>query len=967
MSIPSAASYKTFKFLREVEIPALKIVVQEYEHEKTGAKHIHYAADNPENVFCVALRTVPMDDTGVAHILEHTVLCGSEKYPVRDPFFMMIRRSNNSFMNAMTSSDWTAYPFASYTPKDFDNLLGVYLDAVFFPRISEIDFRQEGWRLDVEDEKLVYKGVVYNEMKGAMSDSSRRVMQDLDNHLYSTTTYHYNSGGEPCAIPDLTYGQFKAFHETYYHPSNATFFTYGDRTAESLQETFEKEVLHRFDALGETITIEREKPFTEPKYVETTYPNDEVEEKDYVVLGWLVGDNTDILATYRLKLLERVLLEDSSSPLLKALETTKLGKAPYPYSGMSDRTRDMEFIAGLEGTKAENAEEVEKLILSTLEAVAENGVDQERLKALLHQMEIESRDLETGSYPLGLKMILESMSSAVHRTDVVAALDVAPYLEQLHKDIQDENFIPNLIRQTFLENPHRVTITAKADSKAAGEDQAKEQARLAEIQAGMSSGDIESVRQLNADLDARQQMKEDESCLPKITLADLPDSIHVEQGVKKQLEGLEATVYAQGTNDLVYQTIVVDLPELDERQTQLLPMMANIMGALGAGDMSYEEVSQQETKVSSGVYGGTSFMTKLGEVDHVRGFFSFSGSALSCNRDELTSLMALMFEKVRFDELSRIKELIQQSALGVERAVGDAGHALAMRAARSDFAVDDALQHKLSGLARVQFIKKLAQDVEDEAKLKELAQEFTDLHQKILAAPRQILAVSEEQFLDDLVHSLNEKLGSKAGEVTSFKAPAVQGEAVQQMWVTNTDVNFCAKAWNAVPSTHEDGPALKVLGQFLRDGYLHRVVREKGGAYGGGANFEADTGTFAMFSYRDPRIEGTLEDFDGAVKWLLENEHEAEALEQAIIGIVSTIDSPKTPASSAKSSFWSDLHGRTKEKREDFRSRVLKVTLDDLHRVAEKYLKDGNSATAVITNAAEADRLKDFGLERIDL
>ncbi len=366
-----------FELLREQDIPSLKVRYQEFRHRVTGAQHIHLAASNKENVFLVALRTVPMDSTGVAHILEHTALCGSEKYPVRDPFFMMIRRSLNTFMNAFTSSDWTAYPFASQNKKDFNNLLDVYLDSVFFARLDPLDFAQEGHRLEFADasdtsSELTFKGVVYNEMKGAMSSINSTLWQTMSKYLYPTSTYHYNSGGEPADIPDLTYDQFKAFYQTHYHPSNAIFVTFGDIPAAEHQQHFEEHALHRFEKLDCHIAVNDEQRYTEPQYFEETYAHeggetdgdqDSTANSTHVVLSWLLGDSTDLQATMQARLLSSVLLDNSGSPLQKALETTDLGTSPSPMCGLEDSQKELCFACGIEGSNPESADAIEALIL----------------------------------------------------------------------------------------------------------------------------------------------------------------------------------------------------------------------------------------------------------------------------------------------------------------------------------------------------------------------------------------------------------------------------------------------------------------------------------------------------------------------------------------------------------------------------------------------------------------------------
>src|SRR6056297_838680 len=312
------ATHPAFEKLRSHRIDTLNLTVDEYRHDRTVARHYHLATDDEQNVFLVGLRTVPEDSSGVAHILEHTALCGSERYPVRDPFFMMIRRSLNTFMNAFTSSDWTAYPFASKNRKDFDNLLSVYLDAVFFARLDPLDFAQEGHRLEFDKPEdpstdLVYRGVVYNEMKGAMSSPTSQLWQNLSSHLFPTTTYHYNSGGEPDHIVDLSYEDLQHFYRHHYHPSNAIFATYGNIPAHEHHEKFEELALKRFDRLEIDLPVRDEKRLFSPTRVEQGYAVNEGEEtanKTHMVMGWLLGHSFDFLENMEGQLLSAVLLEN---------------------------------------------------------------------------------------------------------------------------------------------------------------------------------------------------------------------------------------------------------------------------------------------------------------------------------------------------------------------------------------------------------------------------------------------------------------------------------------------------------------------------------------------------------------------------------------------------------------------------------------------------------------------------------
>ncbi len=458
--------HDAFEWVRSERIESLNLVIEEYRHRVTGAAHYHLASDNPENVFLVALRTVPMDSTGVAHILEHTALCGSEHYPVRDPFFMMIRRSLNTFMNAFTSSDWTAYPFASQNRKDFNNLMDVYLDAVFFSRLHELDFAQEGHRVefaepDNPDTGLVFKGVVFNEMKGAMSSPASMLWQTLTKYLFPTTTYHYNSGGDPECIPDLSYEDLKSFYRTHYHPSNAVFMTFGDIPVYEHHERIQDKALSAFEKLDVHIAVSDEKRYHAPVYVQESYAFDEpgeVGDKTHLVMGWLLGPSINLKEQLEAQLLEGVLLDDSASPLRRALETTDLGSAPSPLCGLEASNREMSFVCGLEGSRPEHTHAMEELVLGVLREVAEKGIEKSRIEAVLHQLELGQREISGDGYPYGLQLILEGLSCATHRGDPVGLMNLDPVLDELREQIQDPDYVPQLVRKLLLDNCHRVHV-----------------------------------------------------------------------------------------------------------------------------------------------------------------------------------------------------------------------------------------------------------------------------------------------------------------------------------------------------------------------------------------------------------------------------------------------------------------------------------------------------------------------------
>ncbi|MEJ2106269.1 MAG: insulinase family protein [Acidiferrobacteraceae bacterium] len=968
------AVHPSFEFIRAVPIDSLRLTVEEYRHRKTGARYFHLASSNPENVFLVALRTVPMDSTGVAHILEHTALCGSEHYPVRDPFFMMIRRSLNTFMNAFTSSDWTAYPFSSQNSKDFNNLMDVYLDAVFFSRLHELDFAQEGHRLEFEtpddpNTDLVYKGVVFNEMKGSMSSPVNTLWHTLSHHLYPTTTYHYNSGGEPADIPTLSYEELKAFYATHYHPSNAVFMTYGNIPAVEHQARFEEKALARFDRLDSHIEVGDERRYTQPVVVEDRYALDEPqgqEDKTHIVVGWLLGKSADARKLMEAHLLSSVLLDNGASPLRHALETTDLGAAPSPLSGLEDSNREMAFVCGLEGSRVENAQAVEELVLDVLGQVAEQGVPQDRVEAVLHQLELGQREIRGDHYPYGLQLILEGLSPVVHGGDPVALLNLDPVLEDLRQAIQDPEFIKGLARELLLENPHRVRLTLRPDSGLAAERDRAERDRLAAIKDNLDAKEKQHIVEQAAALAARQEQEDDPEVLPKVTLDDVPKDFPIPEGERSEIGGAPATFYTQGTNGLVYEQVVIDLPQLDDDLVPLLPHFTHCLTELGSGGRDYMETQAHMDAVTGGVHASASVRGAIDDVQRTRSTFVLSGKALARNHEGLSEFMHETLETVRWDELDRMREILAQDRAHAEQSVTGNGHGLAMGAAASRMSPAAALNHRWRGLAGIQALKSLDDRLSDRGALEKLAGDFQRIHEILLRAGRQFLIVGEEERRSDFAAGLGAHWRAASGGLQAF-SPAPIRETVREMWVTSTQVNFCAKAYPTVPIEHEDAAPLAVLGGFLRNGFLHRVIREQGGAYGGGAGHDPDNAVFRFFSYRDPRLAETLADFDRSLDWLQSNGHDGRQLEEAILGVIGSIDKPGSPAGEAKKAFHSSLHGRTSDQRRRFRSRILGVSLDDLRRVGAQYLRPEVASVAVVTSGAASDQATDLGLETLKL
>ncbi|AQA19379.1 peptidase M16 [Halioglobus japonicus] len=963
MSNPLPTAHATFEPVRAQAIESLNLQIQEFRHRETGAVHYHMAADNTENVFLVALRTVPQDSTGVAHILEHTALCGSERFPVRDPFFMMLRRSLNTFMNAFTSSDWTAYPFASQNRKDFNNLLDVYLDAVFFSRLDPLDFAQEGHRVefatpDDPSSELIYKGVVFNEMKGAMSSVSSTLWQKFCEHLFPSTTYHYNSGGEPENIPDLSYAQLKAFYESHYHPTNAIFMTFGDIPAAEHQAAFEERALARFERLDQRIEVQPEQRLAAPIRVNDIYAFDENTDtagKTHLVMGWMLGESSDLEGMLEAQLLSSVLLENSASPLQHALETTELGQAPSPLCGLEESMREMVFVCGIEGSEAEHADAFEQMVLEIIEDVANNGVAAERLEAVLHQLELHQREVSGDNYPYGLHLILQALGSATHYADPIAAMNLDPVIESLRTKIQDPDYIKRLARQLLLDNSHRLTLVVEPDSELSARRLEREAARLADIKQAMSEEQKQATVKLAADLIERQQSTDDESILPKVELTDIPAEVSDVSPTQSPINGLTVTRYGQGTNGLVYQQWVAPLPALDDKQRAVLPLYTSFLSELGLGESTYLETQHRQSADVGSIHAFTSMRGKVEDEQAIKANFVLSSKALLRNAAAQAELMRDTLHSARFDEHARLRDLVSQQRARREQSVTGNGHGLAMAAACAGMSPLANLNHELTGLAGIRRLRALDEALKDDGELATFGDTLANIHANVQSMPGELLVVAEPQEAERLATDLSAIYAdaSNSGAKTLSLAPVRERRG--EFWVTNTQVNFCARAYPTVPVGHPDAAALSVLGGFMRNGFLHRAIREQGGAYGGGASQDSGSAAFRFYSYRDPRLADTLADFDAAIDWLLQGGHDARALEEAILGVIGSLDKPSSPAGEAKQHFHNSLFGRTHAHRKQFRERILAVSLDDLMRVGETYLRADAASTAVVSNSVQRD------------
>ena len=945
----------SFVVQQQQPVQELNLTAITLQHEPTGARLLHLACDDPNNVFAVGFRTPPPDSTGISHILEHTVLCGSQKYPVRDPFFAMLKRSLNTFMNAMTAADWTLYPVASMNRKDFYNLMGIYLDATFFPLLREQDFLQEGHRLDFADPNdpasLMIKGVVFNEMKGAMADPSSLLGRRLNAALFPTTCYGQNSGGEPLAIPGLTWEQLRAFHKSYYHPSNSWIFTYGNLPVEEHLQHIEELALSRFQRHAVASEIPLEQRFTEPRRSTQTFPvgaDDALQQRSMVQMAWLACPIEDTFERAATGILTNLLLGNPAAPLYQALIESGLGRNLAPGTGYHDDYRDTFLSAGLQGTEPEKLPEIEALILDTLARVAEQGFPQERIDAALHQYEFANREVTGDQYPYGLGLMMRLFGPWLHAGDPFSTLMISQNLERLRRAAADPEFFPQMIRRHLLDNPHRVTLLLRPDP---GHSQREEQAfadHLRNIRQELDEARIAEIKSKAAELQRSQEAAEDTSCLPILELADIEVEEQTTPFRTEAVAGCKTFWFTQPTNGISYLNLQFDISGLDDSLRPYLPIFCTLLPQIGAAGHDYLAMSRRITAATGGIRLGTNLLESPVDLDSMRPFMEVKAKALDRNQATLCEILTDMLTAPDFTEISRLRTVIGQVRTSMENSIPGSGHSFAARAAAASLTPTAALREEWSGMTQTQLIQH-ASDLDDPG-MGELAKTFQAIAAQLLVAARATAAVTAEETaqpgmaapLAALLAALPDQSAAPVDVPSAFTS-----RASATGWYYNLPVAYVSRVFRTVPYTHTDAPALMVLAKLLRADFLHREIREKGGAYGGMAGYNSDGGLFSMLSYRDPQLERTLDVYQQAVEWACRGEFSDEMVKQSVLTAFAELDRPLSPGSRGYREFIHQQQGVSHAMLQSYRNGILAMDQQKLAHAAQTYLQQGFAASSV--------------------
>ncbi|GBC63584.1 peptidase M16 [Desulfonema ishimotonii] len=950
-----------YRVLRVAPLREINAVFYELDHGATGARHIHISNKDTENTFGVGFKTVPSDSTGVAHILEHTVLCGSRKFPVRDPFFSMLKRSLNTFMNAFTASDWTMYPFSTQNRKDFYNLMDVYLDAAFYPNIGRLNFKQEGHRLEQEEDRLVYKGVVYNEMKGAMSSPDQVMSRSLLNALYPDTTYSNNSGGDPADIPSLTHEQLVAFHRRHYHPSNAFFFTYGTLPLRDHLAVIEDRVLRNFERIDPKTDVPAQPRWQAPKTVRYPYPlapNEAPEKKYQACVAWLTADITDSFELLALSLLNEILLGNSASPLRKALIDSGLGSALSDGTGFDADNRDTMFACGLRDVTASAAPQVEKIVFDTLNGLVRDGIDPELAEAAIHQLEFHRKEVTNTPYPYGLKLLLSFSGTWFHDGDPLSILEFDQNLQQINDERANGPFFENLIRRHFLDNPHRVRFTLAPDQEMARKEEERVAAELAAIQSGLTGTETEQIRADADALAALQEEGEDLSVLPTLELEDIPPlTLSVPAGPSRGT--FPATWYEQPTSGIFYFSAAAGLGRLPEPLVHLIPFFCYALTKCGTARRDYTEISRLLDRYTGGMGLSAHARTRFDNSGKCLPFVTFSSKALVRNQGKMFELLDEFLREFSFGDMNRLKTLFLEYRAALESSVVRNGHSLAISLASRNFSVPRHLDEIWKGVHQLKTIKAIT-DTGEEA-FRAAADDLATIGRHLFTRDNlKIALIGEADALAAAISPLDALMGGlPAGNTDGFGSPdlAPGSDIPREGWSTSTAVSFVASSFETVRMGHEDAPALSVISKMLRSLYLHREIREKGGAYGGFSLYNMEDGLFCFGSYRDPHVVSTLRVYENAGEFITSGAYTEEDVKEAILQVCADIDHPDSPGQAARKAFYRDLIGLTDEARNQYKAGLLKLSREQVMAVAEKYFGKTTRPQAVAVISDE-EKLK---------
>lgn len=930
--------YHGFRLQRVEDVPEAAVTAHVFEHEKSGARLLYLKTTDDNKVFSISFRTPPTDDTGVAHIVEHSTLCGSRKYPLKEPFVELVKGSLNTFLNAMTYPDKTMYPVASRNDKDFQNLMDVYLDAVFYPAMRDDPqvLMQEGWHYEVLDEKdpLRYSGVVYNEMKGALSAPDDLLESRIMQSLYPDTTYHHESGGDPAAIPQLTQEMFTGFHAKYYHPSNSYIFLYGDMDIDEKLAYLDREYLSNFDRIPVPSHIGTQQSFSELRRVERPYPvgaEEGTAEKTFLSLNWMVGETKDALTMAGLEVLEHALLRTQAAPLRKVLIDAKLGKDVD--SEFETDLMQPFFSIIINNSEKDRAEKFRSLVMETLQDLADKGLDRTLMEASLNLYEFKLREADFGSAPKGLIYNIRCMKSWLYDGDPVAYLYYEDLLKKLRTGL-DNSYFENLIRKYFLENPHATLLTLAPSKTMAAEKEQAMQQELAARRAKMTDEDLRQIVAATKALKERQQTPDSAEALAKIPVLERKDirkkAYEWPLEVKEQ-NGVELLESDITTNGIAYLQFYFDAKAVPQEDLPYAYLLCALLGSVDTKAHGYMDLANLTNLHTGGISFDLGAYTEKDAPQSFLPKFKVQAKALLPKLPELFSLLKEILTESRFTDKKRIRELLEQEQVSIELSMQRSAHQIVASRIAAYFTKAAAYVDE-GGLPYYAFVKGFLKDFDASfAKLQETAARLLqrlfrtqNLAVSITTAAQDMAAVEKE--LSSFLPCLSQQMFDDESYTFPLKK-------AKEGLMSSSQVQYVGKGANFRELGFPYTGAMHVLETLLRYGWFWTKIRVQGGAYGAFTNFKRN-GTLFFGSYRDPNLKETLDVFDKTANVVKAFSADDREMTKAVIGTMSGVDMPLTPRAKGTAAAECWMRGITYEDRQKTRDEILSATPEDIRAIA---------------------------------
>ena len=939
-----------YEIKRVLPVPELRLTAVDLTHEQTGSQHLHIDRNDSNNIFSIAFKTNPPNATGVPHILEHTTLCGSQKYPVHDPFFKMLNKSLANFMNAMTGQDYTFFPFATTNSKDYSNLTDVYLDATLNPLLKREDFNQEGWRLeysDIENMKsdIIFKGVVYNEMKGQVSNPDYYFWSQFQQAIYPSLN---NSGGDPKRITNLIYEDLVEFQRQNYHPSNSKTFTYGNFPLNDTLKRLNKEFTlfgrrhNRMEKLM-PITLDKDVTIWKDGQMDPMLPP---EKQNKTSLTWICGTPEDHYETFLLKILGNLLMDGQSSIMYKKLIESGLGHEFSVNSGAESNTSVNMFTVGLQGI--EDVEKFKTTVNETFEEVLGTSFDKTKIEAIIQQIELSKKDQKAD---FGLQILYSIIPGWTNNLDPFKSLSFDETLERFRTDLEtkgDELFY-DIIKKYIYKKPV-FQFTMKGSPSFSESLEAEEKSRLQGKIDRLDESDKQIIFERGKVLQEKQNKVEDLSCLPTLKLDDIP-----RQGQKYPIDTHDDNLMTRitDTNGISYirgkKSLTNQIPlEL----YPYIPLFVDSLTSLGTKTEPFSEIENQIKLYTGGI--STSYsVTSDPKTLEPKFNFSFGGWALNSKTDKIIEFWNKLLLKTDFKKNSEnLKVLIRMLASSNLSSVSDSGHIYARGYACAHFNQTNAINESLQGIEQLQLIGKLAKILDDPEKFQtEVIDKMIQLQKIIIGQNVEDLrffvttdSTAQVEKVTSELHKFKEEFNSMKTEGGSYncietnKYPLISNEKPTLLnFSFQTHHTALSKPTN-IPFINKDGAALQILSNILSSKHLHKEIRERNGAYGAGAKYDAINGSFNYFSYRDPNPLQSLEVYKRKF------DIEANDLNDAKLRLFQEVDSPLSRRSEG---VWNFDHGITDEMRQTRRENLLDVSIEDINHVREKYL-DGERGYEVV-------------------